>query len=459
MKRKLQLILSASAASALAFSALAQDTPNPKTDRPDYTRHRMAHPRADRLNGAAKASDVIGMTVNNYQDEKLGKVEDLAVDVESGRIVQVILSTGGFIGIGDTLTAVPPGALHHDVAHKVLHLDADKEKLTGAPKFEMSKWAEYSDSDHLSEVYRHYGEEHAFTFIHKGDAVLHGQRNPDGSPNTISTRKADGTWDKDPLSSPRQSMIPMSRLGQVQKASKLIGTSVKNLQDEKLGKVENILVDLSSGRIVAVIVSSGGFLGMGDELSAVPPTALRFNTERDTLQLDASKEMLSNAPHFKADQWPDFGQPSYAGGVYRAYKVEPYFTTHASTDADNRVRNVPGRGDETLISPDLDPAGADNTARNVRDRNDRTLTPLNQGKSKADVDTTARIRKEIIAGKNMSVNARNVKIITNKGQVTLRGPVNTAEEKRLIGEIADRIASSENVDNQLEVKLTTDSNK
>jgi len=100
----------------------------------------------------------------------------------------------------------------------------------------------------------------------------------------------------------------------------------------------------------------------------------------------------------------------------------------------------------------------DNTARNVRDRDNRTLTPFDQGNSKADVDTTAQIRKEIIAGKNMSVNARNVKIITNQGKVTLRGPVNTAEEKRLIGEIANRIARAENVDNQLEVKFTTSSN-
>ena len=433
MKRKFQIIISASAASVLVFSALAQDTSNPKTERPDYTRQRMAHPRADRLNGAAKASDVIGMTVKNYQDEKLGKVEDLAVDVESGRIVQVILSTGGFIGIGDTLTAVPPGALHHDVAQKVLHLDADKEKLRSAPKFEMSKWAECCDSNHLSEVYRHYGEEPAFRFIRKGDAVLDGQRNTDGSPNTVPTRKADGTWDKDRISSESQSMIPVSRLSHVQKASKLMGTPVKNLQDEKLGKVENILVDLPSGRVVAVIVSSGGFLGMGDELSAVPPTALRFTTDRDALQLDVSKEMLSNAPHFKANQWPDFGQPTYADAVYRAYRVEPYFTTNVTTEADN-------------------------TRRNVRDRDDRTLTPLNQGNSKADLDTTAQIRKEIIAGKNMSVNARNVKIITNKGQVTLRGPVNTAEEKRLIGEIANQIARSENVDNQLEVKLPTSRN-
>ena len=71
------------------------------------------------------------------------------------------------------------------------------------------------------------------------------------------------------------------------------------------------------------------------------------------------------------------------------------------------------------------------------------------------MDTTAQIRKEITGGKNLSVNARNIKIITKDGQVTLRGPVKTAEEKRLIGEIANRIAQSGNVDNQLEVKSTS----
>ena len=429
MKRKLQIIISASAASVLAFSALAQDQPNATRDGPDSTRDRMPHAqRPDSLNDAAKASDLIGMTVKNYQNEKLGKVEDFAVDVESGRVVQVILSTGGFIGIGDTLTAVPPGALHHDVANKVLHLDADLAKLKAAPKFEMSKWGECCDSEHLSGVYRHYGQEPAFTFIQSGDAVL------DASRNTLSSPKAAEILDKDRISSKRQCMIPVSRLSQLQKASKLMGTPVNNLQDEKLGKVENLLVDLPAGRIVAVIVSSGGFLGMGDELSAVPPTALRFTANRDTLQLDASKEMLASAPHFKANQWPDFAQPTYSSGVYRAYKVEPYFTSDAATQPDNTVRNV-------------------------RDRNSSTLTPLDQGHSQADRDTTAQIRKEIVAGKNMSVNAKNVKIITVDGRVTLRGPVKTAEEKRLIGEIADRIARSENVDNQLEVKLTTTVNE
>lgn len=427
MEQKFKIIISASAASILAFSALAQDTPKLNVDQRDHTLDRLVRPQAERPNGAAKASDLIGMTVKNYHDEKLGTVEDLAVDVESGRIVQVILSVGGLFGIGDTLTAVPPGALHLDVAHKVLHLDANKEKLQQAPKFETAKWIECCNSNHLSAVYGHYGQENAFTFIRSDDAVL------DRQGNRVPSSKADVTRGRNLKSAKSQSMIPASRLGQIQQASKLMGTGVKNLQDESLGNVDNVLVDLPAGRVVAIIVSSGGFLGIGDALSAVPPTAFRYSADRETLQLDASKEMLSSAPHFKANQWPDFDQPGYADEVYRAYQVEPYFATNAVAALDQTsARNV--------------------REQIVRDQNVRTLTPLDQGNSKVDLATTAQIRKEIIAGKNMSVNARNVKVITNKGQVTLRGPVNTAEEKRLIGEIAGKVARLENVDNQLEVR-------
>jgi len=94
----------------------------------------------------------------------------------------------------------------------------------------------------------------------------------------------------------------------------------------------------------------------------------------------------------------------------------------------------------------------DTTARNMRDRDVKTLTPLDQGNNKADIDTTARIRREIVDLKGLSVNAQNVKIITNEGRVTLRGPVDSADEKRIVGEIATRIATSERTDNQLEVR-------
>jgi sporulation protein YlmC with PRC-barrel domain len=470
MKRKMQSIITTAAASLLAFSALAQDTTNQKMGQPDYSRQRMIQPSPDQLNGAAKASDLIGMTVNNYQNEKLGKVENLAVDVESGRIVQVIISTGGFLGMGNSLTAVPPGALHHDVANKVLHLDVSKERFNAAPKFDTAKWEDYTQSNRVTQVYSYYGEQPYFVGdrddygTNELDGTLAGTlpRNMDGTintigartmdtvhnreiasnsesvsglqetNNTITTRNPDGTWTQKYQSNHNGLDASSSSLGYVQKGSKLMGTSVRNLQNEKLGNVDNFVVDLSSSRIVAVIISTGGFLGMGDELSAVPPTALEYNAVHDALQLDTSKETLASAPHFKPNQWPDLNQPGYFGGVYRAYDVDPYFTTGANTSADN-------------------------TRRNVRDRDSRALTPLDQGNSQADINTTKQIRKEIIANKEMSTNAKNVKIMTADGRVTLRGPVNTTEEKNLIGEIANRIAQSANVDNQLEVQIKSTS--
>ncbi len=105
----------------------------------------------------------------------------------------------------------------------------------------------------------------------------------------------------------------------------------------------------------------------------------------------------------------------------------------------------------TLPAADT-PAAPDNTGRNVRDRDAAATTPLDQGNNRLDLDTSARIRQEVLANDRLSMNGRNVKIITRDGRVTLRGPVDSPEEKRLIGDIARRAVRPENVDDQLEVK-------
>ena len=93
----------------------------------------------------------------------------------------------------------------------------------------------------------------------------------------------------------------------------------------------------------------------------------------------------------------------------------------------------------------------DNTAVNERDRAPSAKTPLDQGENAADRKTTAEIRQRIVNADNMSINARNVKIITSDGRVTLRGPVNSAAEHDAIVQFAREIAGESNVDDQLEV--------
>ena len=104
-------------------------------------------------------------------------------------------------------------------------------------------------------------------------------------------------------------------------------------------------------------------------------------------------------------------------------------------------------------SPPTDSAAVkrDNTEVNVRDRTDAVKTPIDQNENQKDIDITANIRKRAVDTK-MSVNAQNVKIITQDGKVTLRGPVKSEEEKTQIEKMAHEVAGAANVDNQLEVQ-------
>ena len=93
----------------------------------------------------------------------------------------------------------------------------------------------------------------------------------------------------------------------------------------------------------------------------------------------------------------------------------------------------------------------DNSGRNVRDRNDQTKTAGDQSESEADRTITQNIRKALTADDSLSTNAKNVKIITNDGTVTLRGPVKSEKEKTDIEAKAKQVAGVKSVDNQLEI--------
>lgn len=108
----------------------------------------------------------------------------------------------------------------------------------------------------------------------------------------------------------------------------------------------------------------------------------------------------------------------------------------------------------TLSAIAEDKPATDNTAMNERDRSGETLTSGDQSNSPADIKITAAIRRAIVGEKSLSMTAKNVKIITAAGMVTLRGPVNSAEEKTTIAKLAHSAAGEAKIDNQLEVKAS-----
>jgi sporulation protein YlmC with PRC-barrel domain len=112
--------------------------------------------------------------------------------------------------------------------------------------------------------------------------------------------------------------------------STLSGDSVRNAQGKDLGKIEDFMIDLDTGRIAYAVLSFGGFLGLGDKLFAIPLDALELDAEHHRFVLDVSKEKLENAPGFDKDNWPSNADASFIDSVYTHYGYEPYSSQQTS---------------------------------------------------------------------------------------------------------------------------------
>jgi sporulation protein YlmC with PRC-barrel domain len=126
------------------------------------------------------------------------------------------------------------------------------------------------------------------------------------------------------------------RRRRVLSAGTLAGDRVRNAAGEDLGKVEEIMIDLASGRVAYVVLSFGGFLGIGDKLFAVPWQALRIDEGEHQFILDVDRKTLESAPGFNKDNWPDMADPSFGAAIHEHYGRTPYWE-HDVTDAGDYV--------------------------------------------------------------------------------------------------------------------------
>lgn len=113
-------------------------------------------------------------------------------------------------------------------------------------------------------------------------------------------------------------------------ADTLIDNDVYNHQQEDLGDIKEIMLDMRTGRVSYAVISFGGFLGMGEKLFAVPWQALKLDTEHKRFTLDADKKRLENAPGFDKDNWPNMADPSWQKGIHSYYGTTPYGDSHVN---------------------------------------------------------------------------------------------------------------------------------
>lgn len=118
----------------------------------------MAEPRVARYTNIVPAKkSVIGARVVNRQNESLGKIEDIVIDADAGRIAYAVLSFGGILGMGDKHFAIPWEALAFSLSDKHALLNVDKKVLENAPGFKEDNWPNMADPTWGSNIYKHYG--------------------------------------------------------------------------------------------------------------------------------------------------------------------------------------------------------------------------------------------------------------------------------------------------------------
>ena len=157
-----------------------------------------------------KARGLLGREVKSAQNERLGSVKDLAVDMKNGRILEVIVGSGGVLGFDQDCRAVPPSELTCDQATKTLTMNVDASRFNAAPSFKISDWDANSQKENIVAVYKYYSLTPYFVPQEAGAKVK----------------------------------VKEIQLGNVQRADKMLGTDVRNVSNDRIGTVQDMMVDL-----------------------------------------------------------------------------------------------------------------------------------------------------------------------------------------------------------------------
>jgi sporulation protein YlmC with PRC-barrel domain len=259
-----------------------------------------------------KLSTLTGREVQDPKGAKIGEIEDVVIDAASGQIAYAVLSFGGFLGLGESWVAMPWRSLQTMDRGQTFTLNMSEEQLKNAPKFDPKQWPDMEDLHWGDTIHAYYGQK----------PYWHQQMPP-----TAAHENAE----------PPQF--------QLLRSEQALRHEVINTRGQRIGHIEDIVIDTALGDIAYAVLSFGGFLGVGEKWFAVPWSAFESSAGFRTLTLDVSKEALEKAPGFDKDDWPEMANRRWATTVHNAFGQPPYWERHKGGS------KAPEGGDKTPQAP------------------------------------------------------------------------------------------------------------
>jgi sporulation protein YlmC with PRC-barrel domain len=250
-------------------SAQTQTAPSPNA-----TVHHTDSSTAPQAPTGADARKLLGRSVRTWRDDTIGDIKSIHLDA-SGKVDAVIVSVGGFLGVGDREVRLDWRELNIADNGAVVRVDMTKDQLKAKPPYT------YRDSSLRGTLFTDVGE------WRDTDSATRADRHNDTAAPDASTLRSTGDFNV---------------AGQMS-AGSLIGKTVKNAANESVGKISDFYLD-ASGDVKLVVVSVGGFLGVGSKDVAVPWADLKFGRDGNTTTVMTgwTKESLKAMPDYQDER-------------------------------------------------------------------------------------------------------------------------------------------------------------
>jgi sporulation protein YlmC with PRC-barrel domain len=265
-------LLSAALLAAVGIAgAQAQTSPtqggNASKDNPSIAMQMTAPSGSD-------ARKLLGRNIKNMRNETIGEVKSIHLD-SAGKVDAVIVSIGGFLGVGDREVLLNWADLQIDDNGEVVKADMSKDQVKAMAPYS------YKDRALRGTVFT--------------DTGVWG---PDRTERTDGGDRATAAS----TSAPTRSTGDFNVAGQMS-AEALIGKTVKNASNESVGKINDVYLD-ASGAVKLVVVSVGGFLGVGSKDVAVSWNDLKFTREGDSITVltNWTQDSLKAMPDYKDER-------------------------------------------------------------------------------------------------------------------------------------------------------------
>lgn len=239
---------------------------------------------ANGLGEVVRAEQLLGREIYSSDGQKIGKLDNLVMDLESGRILYGAYGTIKHYAIAPQVLTTVTG--------KDIRASVPKAKFDSAPQFsgDINKPGARDQASFVYQVYQYYGQQVWW------------------QGNTPANQGA---------------------FNNVWKQTELKGANVVNVNNEPIGKLVDTAVNLSGGRIVAFALAPDSSLKLGDDLYPIPPM-LTANADKKGLTANITREQLSSAQHFNKNSWPNF-DASYVSQVYQHFGKQPFFQAGTGT--------------------------------------------------------------------------------------------------------------------------------